>query len=211
MRADAAVIVFARAPLPGRAKTRLVPKLGAWGAARLQAQLTERALRSALASRCGPVELHGTPGNRHPFFLREQGRLGIFVRKQSGRDLGERMHHALAVALRRHRYAILIGVDAPELRARDLRRARRLLRAGSDMVFAPAEDGGYALIGCRRAPRPVFEHVDWGGNEVWSQTVQRLERLRLRWRALRMVWDVDRPEDLVRLDRRRLMLTLRAS
>jgi len=211
MRADAAVIVFARAPLPGRAKTRLVPKLGAWGAARLQAQLTERALRSALASRCGPVELHGTPGNRHPFFLRERGRLGIFVRKQSGRDLGERMHHALAVALRRHRYAILIGVDAPELRARDLRRARRLLRAGSDMVFAPAEDGGYALIGCRRAPRPVFEHVDWGGNEVWSQTVQRLERLRLRWRALRMVWDVDRPEDLVRLDRRRLMLTLRAS
>ena len=79
------------------------------------------------------------------------------------------------------------------------------------MVFAPAEDGGYALIGCRRAPRPVIERVDWGGNEVWRQTVERIERLRLRWRALRMVWDVDRPEDLVRLDRRRLMLTLRAS
>ena len=211
MGADAVVLVFARAPLPGRAKTRLAAKLGPWRAARLQARLTERALRSALASRCGPVELHGTPGNRHPFFLREQRRLGILVKKQSGRDLGERMHRALVGALRKHRYAILIGVDAPELRGRDLRRALRLLRSGADMVLAPAEDGGYALIGCRRAPRPVFEHVDWGGNEVWRQTVQRLERLRMRWRALRVVWDVDRPEDLERLGRRRLILTPRAS
>ena len=207
MKADAVVLVFARAPVPGRAKTRLVPKLGAWGAARLLTRLTERALRTALASRCGPVELHGTPGNRHPFFLREKGRLGIPVEKQSGRDLGERMHHALAGALRKHRYAILIGVDAPELRAADLRRALRLLRSGCDVVLAPAEDGGYALIGCRRAPRPLFERVAWGGNEVYGQTVQRLTRLRFRWRALRTVWDVDRPDDLARLGQRRLFLT----
>ena len=114
MSADAAVIVFARAPLPGRAKTRLVPKLGAWRAARLQARLIERALLTALASRCGPVELHCTPRSRHPFFLRAQRKLGISLEKQSGRDLGERMHHAIRAALRRHRYAILIGVDAPD-------------------------------------------------------------------------------------------------
>ena len=209
MSADAAVIVFARAPLPGRAKTRLVPKLGAWGAARLQARLTERALLTALASRCGPVELHCTPRSRHPFFLREQRNLGISLEKQFGRDLGERMHHALRAALRRHRYAMLIGVDAPELRAADLRRALRLLRAGCDVVIAPAEDGGYALIACRRAPRPIFERIDWGGNEVYAQTVRRLEGLR--WRALRTVWDVDRPADLDRLDRRRRLLTPRAS
>lgn len=202
MRADAVVLVFARAPLPGRAKTRLAAKLGAWRAARLQARLTERAVQSAVASRCGTVELHCSPRAGHPFFRR----LGIPLRNQSGRDLGERMHRALAVALRKHRYAILIGVDAPELRARDLRRALRLLRSGCDMVFSPAEDGGYALVGCRRAPRPVFERVDWGGNEVWRQTVERLNRLRLRWRALRMVWDIDRPEDLARLERRNCVL-----
>jgi len=209
MNADAVVIVFARAPLPGRAKTRLVPKLGAWGAARLQARLTERAVQTAIAARCGPVELHGTPRAGHPFFRRLQHRFGVARRGQSGGDLGERMHYALRAALRRHRYALLIGVDAPELRAADLRRALRLLRCGCDVVIAPAEDGGYALIACRRAPRPIFERIDWGGNKVYAQTVQRLERLR--WRALRTVWDVDRPVDVERLGRRRLFLTPAAS
>jgi len=211
MNADAAVIVFARAPLPGRAKTRLVPKLGAWGAARLQARLTERAVQTAIAARCGPVELHGTPRAAHPFFRQLQNNFGIAVQGQSGGDLGERMHHALRAALRSHRYALLIGVDAPELRASDLRRALRLLRSGCDVVIAPAEDGGYALIGCRRARRPVFERVGWGGNEVYGQTVERLVRLRLRWRALRMVWDVDRPTDVERLGQRRQFLTSGAS
>ena len=210
MDADGAVIVFARAPLPGRAKTRLAAKLGAWGAARLQARLTERAVQTAIASRCGPVELHGTPRASHPFFLRVRRRYSVVMREQSGDDLGERMHHALRAALQRHRYALLIGVDAPELRARDLRRALRLLRSGCDVVLAPAEDGGYALIACRRAPRPIFERIDWGGNDVQSQTVERFAQLRLRWRALRTVWDVDRPADVERLRQRRLFLTARA-
>jgi rSAM/selenodomain-associated transferase 1 len=211
MSADATVIVFARAPSPGYAKTRLMPKLGAAGAARLQRRLTERALRTAIASRCGPVELHCTPRTGHPFFLRERRELGISLARQSGRDLGERMHRALDAALRKRRYAILIGVDAPELRARDLRRALRLLRSGCDAVLAPAEDGGYVLIACRRAPRPVFEHIAWGGNDVYSRTLENLARLRLTCRALRTVWDVDRPADLERLGRRALLLTPRAS
>jgi rSAM/selenodomain-associated transferase 1 len=201
MNADAVVIVFARAPLPGRAKTRLIPRLGAGGAAHLQGRLTDRALRTAIASRCGRVELHCTPRVGHPFFLRERQDLGISLVKQSGRDLGERMHRALTAALRKHRYAILIGVDAPELRAADLRRALRLLRSGCETVLAPAEDGGYALIACRRAPRPVFEQIEWGGNDVYVRTVARLDRQRMRWRALRTVWDVDRPADLERLGR----------
>jgi glycosyltransferase A (GT-A) superfamily protein (DUF2064 family) len=121
------------------------------------------------------------------------------------------MHYALRAALRRHRHALLIGVDAPELRASDLRRALRLLRSGCDVVLAPAEDGGYALIACRRAPRPIFERIDWGGNEVAAQTVERFARLRLRWRTLRTVWDIDRPADVDRLRGRRLFLTPRAS
>jgi hypothetical protein len=167
----------------------------------LQARLTGRALRTALASRCGPVELHCTPRTGHGFFQRQRG---VALENQKGRDLGERMHCALVAALRKRRYAILIGVDAPELSAADLRRALRLLRAGSDAVLAPAEDGGYALIACRRAPRPIFERIEWGGNEVFARTVQRLEQLGLRWRALRTVWDVDRPADLDRLGRRYL-------
>lgn len=209
MNADAAVLVFARAPLPGRAKTRLVPRLGAWGAARLQARLTRRALLTAAASACGPVELHAA--SRHAWLNAAADATGAVIRIQKGRDLGERMHRALGAALRRHRFAILIGADAPALRSAELRRALRLLRSGCDVVLAPAEDGGYALIACRRASRALFERIAWGGGDVLARTVARLDALRLRWRALRTVWDVDRPADVARLARSPRLLTPRAS
>ncbi len=198
MKNDAVVLVFARAPVPGRAKTRLVPALGEWRAARLQARLTERALRTALAARCGAVELHGAPDVRHRFFRHAARRFGIGLESQRGINLGERMFRALERALRRHRRALLIGSDAPALRPGDLRRAARLLQAGYDVVLSPAEDGGYALIGCRRVSPRLFAEVAWGGPRVYAQTVERLAELRYRWHALRTVWDVDRPEDLSR-------------
>ncbi len=196
--------MFAKAPLPGRAKTRLVPRLGEWGAARLQARLTVRALRTAREAGCGDVELHGAPHGRHGFFLRSAGSANAALRGQRGGDLGERMAHAFARALRRHRAVILIGSDCPALRARDLRRAMRLLRGGRDAVLAPAEDGGYALIGLSRFRPQLFSGIAWGGPLVYAQTVRQLEALGLRWQALRTVWDVDRPEDLERLRALRL-------
>lgn len=199
MCADAVLMVFARAPNPGRAKSRLVPKLGEAGAAHLQARLTELAVGTALAARCGPVELHCSPRVGHAFFLRMRRERKIVLKRQSGRDLGERMHRALAAALRQYRYAVLLGSDAPALCAADLRAALRLLRSGCDTVLAPAEDGGYALIACRRAPAALFEGVAWSSDQVHAQTEARLSRLGLRWRNLRTVWDVDRPADLARL------------
>lgn len=181
------IIVFAKAPLPGTAKTRLIPALGEWGAARLHERLTRHAVRTALAAGCGPVEIHGT--RRHSFFRR----LGLPFHVQRGRDLGERMHRALA----RNPGAILIGTDCPELTAADLQRAARLLRGGYEAVLAPAEDGGYALIALRRVAPEVFRNIAWGTSNVYDETVKRLSGYR--WRALRTVWDVDRPEDLLRL------------
>lgn len=177
---DVAVLVFARAPIPGRVKTRLVPRLGEFGAARLHARLTAHALRTATAAGCGPVELHDT-------------------NRQRGSDLGERMHCALSGALRRHRAAIIIGSDCPALRPADVRRAARLLAGGCDAVLAPVEDGGYVLIGARRISPRLFAGIEWGGASVYAATVARLDSLAYRWRALRTLWDVDRPEDLARL------------
>jgi uncharacterized protein len=196
-RSDLVVIVFARAPTPGQVKTRLVPRLGDWGAARLQARLTRLALRTALAARCGPVELHGTPRARNGFFMSIQAQLPIRLRQQRGTDLGERMRRALQDALRRHRGAILIGSDCPALDARDLRRAARLLCGGYDAVLAPAEDGGYVLIALKRVPPGLFDGVGWGGPRVYADTAKKLSGRR--WRALRTLWDVDRPADLERL------------
>jgi len=178
---DVAVLVFSRAARPGRVKTRLVPRLGEWRAARLHARLTRHALRIARAAACGPVELYDTS-------------------KQRGADLGERMHHALAAALRRHRGAIILGADSPALRAGNLRRAARWLAGGCDVVLAPAEDGGYALIGAKRASPCIFSGIAWGGSDVYETTVRKLVSLGYRWRSLEPVWDVDRPEDFDRLD-----------
>jgi uncharacterized protein len=181
------IIVFAREPVPGRAKTRLIPKLGEWGAARLQARLMRHAVATARAARCGPVELH-------------------LSKQQKGRDLGDRMYRALASA---RRPAIIIGTDCPELRPSDLRRAMRWLAGGYDAVLAPAEDGGYALIGMRRASPRFFTGIDWGTSQVYAETARRLQAAGWRWRALRTVWDVDRPEDLDRLKWLRFSSALR--
>jgi glycosyltransferase A (GT-A) superfamily protein (DUF2064 family) len=177
---DVAVLVFARAPIPGRAKTRLIPRLGAFQAARLHARLTAHAVRVARAAACGPVQLFDTA-------------------KQRGADLGSRMHHALSGALRRHRAAILIGADCPALQPSDLRRAARLLAGGCQAVLGPAEDGGYVLIGVRRTSPRLFAGIAWGNSGVYAATAERLDSLGYRWRALRMLWDIDRPEDLERL------------
>lgn len=185
--ADSLIIVFARAPLAGQVKTRLIPRLGAEGAARLQRRLIRAAVRTARA--VAPVELHVT---RAHSWLRG---LGVPLRLQRGRDLGERMYHALC---RRPR-AVLIGSDAPALRPADLCRALRWLRGGTDVVLAPAEDGGYALIAARRIDARVFEGVRWGTDDVLARTLDNLRRCGARYRLLRTVWDVDRPEDLDRL------------
>lgn len=165
-------------------KTRLIPRLGAWGSARLHARLTARALQTAAAARCGPVELHLSSPRRG-------------ARVQRGADLGERMQRALAAALRRHRAAILIGADCPALRPADLNRAARLLAGGCHVVLVPAEDGGYVLVGARRLPPGLFSGIAWGTGAVYGETAKRLAGQR--WRALPTLWDVDRPEDLDRL------------
>ncbi len=172
--------MFAREPIPGRAKTRLIPRLGPFQAARLHSRLTARALNTAKAAACGPVLLCPAASQR-------------------GADLGERMHHALRVALRRHRAAMVIGTDCPALRPADVRRAARWLAAGCDAVVAPVEDGGYVLIGARRAAPRIFAGIEWGSRSVYAATAAKLDALGYRWRALRTLWDVDRPEDLERL------------
>jgi uncharacterized protein len=196
---DAAILVFARAPLPGRAKTRLIPRLGESGAARLQARLTARTLRTARDAGFHVVELHATPSRTHGLFAFYGKRYKVEIKKQAGGDLGERMYRALARALRRHRAVILIGTDCPALAPGDLRRAARLLRGGCDAVLAPAEDGGYALVGMRKVSAEIFSGIAWGSPQVYAETVKRLALAGYRWRALRTVWDLDRPADLERL------------
>ncbi|MBM3354615.1 MAG: glycosyltransferase [Betaproteobacteria bacterium] len=204
-RPEAVLIVFSRAPRPGRVKSRLRSALGAAGAARLHAQLLARAVATARAARCGAVELHCAPHCGHALFRALARRHGIRLRTQAGGDLGARMHGALRGALARVDAAVLIGSDCPELRPADIRAAFAALRAGADLVLAPAEDGGYPLIGLRRASPALFDGMPWGGPEVLRETRRRAARLGWSLQELRTLWDVDRPADLARLRSRRLL------
>jgi hypothetical protein len=202
--ADATVLVFARAPLAGSVKTRLVPALGARGAAALHARMVRHTLRTACAAAIGQVELWCAPSVDHAFFGRCAADFGVTLAAQEGADLGTRMDHALTRALLRG-YALVIGTDCPALTADDLRAAAAALCEDARAVIAPAEDGGYVLIGLRRREPRLFSGIDWGSASVMAQTRARLAELGWTWRELEPRWDVDRPEDLARLARERLI------
>jgi uncharacterized protein len=204
-RPEPALVVFARAPEPGRVKTRLAPLLGEAGAARLQARMIEKTLETARAAGIGDIYLYCSPGIRNAFFKRAQRRFGVSLQPQGRGDIGDRMFRAFKRALRSYAYVVLVGSDCPALRPADLRAAARILREGADAVLAPAEDGGYPLIGLRRASRRLFDGIAWGGPAVLAQTRARLRRLGWRCKELRTLWDVDRPEDVARLKRSRLL------
>jgi len=200
-----AVIVFAKAPRPGEVKTRLIPLLGAEGAAALHATLVERALETAVECGLRPIELHAAPDDGDPFFQACLERYGVTVRPQTGADLGARMHAAFEAGLARCGRVLLMGSDCPALTPALLRDADGALHDGADAVFAPCEDGGYALIGLRRANAGLFERIAWGTDSVMAASRLRLQQLAWRWRELETVWDVDRPEDYRRLVRSGLL------
>jgi uncharacterized protein len=196
MNDPVAVAVLAKAPLPGFAKTRLIPALGAEGAALLQARLIEHAAATACAARLGPITLWAAPDENHPLFHEIAARLGVALACQGAGDLGARMLAAIAAAATP---ALVIGTDCPALTSGHLRAAADILRGGTDAAIIPAEDGGYALIGLRSPVPALFSEMHWSAPTVMDETRRRLKYLGLTWREPVTLWDLDRPEDLERL------------
>lgn len=196
---DARLLVFAKAPRPGAVLTRLQGRLGAERAARLHADLVRHALGVACGGELCPVELWCAPATAHPFFDQCARDFGVVLRSQRGDDLGERMYYALAAALQQSAYAMVMGCDCPSLTASLLRRGLEGLDRGEDAVIAAAEDGGYVLLGVRRAELELFRDIPWGTAEVAAITRRRLRHLGWHWQELPVQWDVDRPQDLRRL------------
>jgi len=201
MNNDCHLMVFARAPVPGQVKTRLIPSMGPSAATVLYEQLVLHCLSIAIDARLGPVDLWCTPSVSHPFFLQCAQKFPIALFKQAGGDLGHRMVYALRKTLKKTSHALLIGTDCPSLTRDDLREAAEGLRRGIDAVIGPAEDGGYVLIGLRRCAPELFTGISWGTGSVLHQTRLRLRDLGWKWNELSERWDVDRPEDVERLKR----------
>jgi rSAM/selenodomain-associated transferase 1 len=192
------IAVFAKAPVAGAVKTRLAGVLGAEGAARLHADLVRHALRIAVRAKLGRVELWCAPDERHPFFARCADELGVILKPQGEGDLGARMARAFAASGARADPLLVIGADCPALDIATLLAAASALRS-RDAVFAPAEDGGYVLVGLARPLPRIFEGIDWGTSGVMAQTRERLAECGASCHELPVMWDVDRPEDYARL------------
>lgn len=197
---DVQLAVLAKRPIPGFAKTRLIATLGAKGAAQLQARLIRHTLTRAMDARLGRVQLWlaGEPALALEAFPAPCARYE--VHQQPGGDLGERMGHIVRTAVQRGRWPILIGADCPVMTADYLQAAAAQLRAGAWAVIGPAEDGGYVLLGLRGECPGILADMPWGTSRVLDCTLERLQCEGLRYELLPTLWDLDRPDDLPRLD-----------
>jgi uncharacterized protein len=195
-----ALAVFARTPLPGRAKTRLIPLLGPRGASEFHHALILDTLRK--------VDAMGAGVRRYVFFEPRRfplARRGYTLVRQRGAHLGERLDNAFRELLQRHPSVVVIGTDSPLLPLRTLREALGELRI-CDSVLGPCPDGGYYLIGLRRAgqARPahgIFRAVRWGTAWAFRDTLRSLLRRGCSCSVLELCPDVDLPEDMRRLRR----------
>lgn len=191
------IAVFARAPVPGHAKTRLIPRLGAEGAARLQQQLIELALARSRALPDARVTLWTDGPPEDARMGAAAAAVGATLRGQHGVDLGARMAHAFSATLHGGNAMLLIGTDCPAQTVDDLRAAVAAL-AEADAVVQPSEDGGYVLIGMRQPHTALFDRVEWGGATVLATTRMRARERGLRLTELPVCWDLDHAEDLDR-------------
>ncbi len=193
-----AVITFAKAPVAGLAKTRLIPALGPEGAAALAEKMLHHAVAQAQASGSAQVKLCVTNcDTNHSLFSQLVAQSGgvLALSEQGDGDLGQRMDRALTRALQSRDRVLLMGTDAPGLDATVLRAADAAL-ASHDAVFVPALDGGYALVGLK-APQPtLFVDMAWSTPRVLAHTRERMQDAGLSWAELDPVADIDEPADL---------------
>lgn len=195
----ACVLVLARYPTPGQAKTRLIPALGPAGAAQLYQRLAEgmiaqvRAMEPAVDVAlwyCGASEtaMRTWLGDDLRYCLQPEG------------DLGHRLTIMLDWAFAQgYGRAVVIGTDCPGLDAALLSQSLTALASGADLVLGPAQDGGYYLLGLT-APQPaLFQGITWSTSAVLAQTVAQAERLHLAPTYLPTLTDIDTPEDLAHL------------
>ena len=192
------IIIFAKAPHPGAAKTRLTPALGEQGAALLAAVMLAHTIDKALVAAVGPVELCVSPDPNDAQWHDVVLPADIAVTEQGDGDLGARMARAAQRGLTRDDAVLLIGTDCPELSIVQLRDAARALR-DVDSVIHPAVDGGYVLLGLTRSDPSLFSDIAWGTDGVARVTLDRLAELGWSTHVGAVVHDIDEPEDLVRL------------
>jgi len=188
------IVIFAKVPLPGVAKTRLIPLLGEARAARLAQQMLDATVGEALTAGLGAPELCVTP---HPDNSQWAGLLpaGVRLSDQGPGDLGERLAAAARRVIAAGERILLIGSDCPELSRERLRAAAAQLEC-HDAVIYPARDGGYVLLGLARTDHSLFADIAWSTGSVATATISRIKALGWSIHVGETLNDIDEPADL---------------
>jgi len=200
MKATPVIQVFAKYPHVGRVKTRLAAHCGSVSAKDIHQELVERQL-SQLQQLPLLVRIElwcddNADAAYYKMLFRRWPRLTY--RRQCEGDLGLRLATALQRGIRFSGQVLQIGTDCPVLGVAEIEHALAELSCGADVVFVPAEDGGYVLGGYTAFHRDLFQRVDWGTNRVLQQSLDQAQSVGLNVVCLPSLWDVDRPEDVLR-------------
>lgn len=201
---SAVTAIFAKTPRRGAVKTRLQPLLGEDGALSLHKSLIQFVFRNLEAAALCPVEFWVAVGDGslegdslHEDVFTSICNIKDIYRQVEG-DLGARMADCARRVLQRADSVVLVGADCPAVDGAYLQQALQHLQSGADIVFGPAEDGGYVLLGLRQVPDCLFVDMPWGSEQLMQITRERMRAAGLDWVELAPRWDVDRPEDLPR-------------
>jgi uncharacterized protein len=191
------LIIFSRYPEAGKTKTRMIPALGALGAAELQRKMTEHTLKTAIALQSSSdiaIQIHFAGGDIQ--LMREWLGADFDYIPQTSGDLGAKMRsafdHAFGLG---NQQVVIIGIDCPDIDQELLTTAFNSL-AHHDLVLGVAADGGYYLIGLRQLVEQLFQNITWGTEQVLTQTKNIAQQLELDVDCLPTLADVDRPQDL---------------
>jgi len=209
---QAVTAIFAKTPRRGAVKTRLQPLLGEDGALSLHKSLIQFVFRNLEAAALCPVEFWVAvgDGSLEGDSLHEEVFTSICnvkdIYRQAEGDLGARMADCARRVLQRADSVVLVGADCPAVDGVYLQQALQHLQSGADIVFGPAEDGGYVLLGLRQVPDCLFVDMPWGSEQLMQITRERMRAAGLDWVELAPRWDVDRPEDLPRWEALRPVL-----
>lgn len=189
-----AILIFAKAPIPGHCKTRMQPQLSEEGSADLQDTLFKdlMLLKDELEPDC-MVWIAYDPPHCKPYFQQFHSRLIV----QQGKDLGERMQNGLHEIFLKHDGPVLIlGTDTPLSKA-DIQKAFHLLLHPGSIVIGPTWDGGYYALGMYQYEPLLFQEITWSTDRVFQQTCGQAQKLGLEVTQLDRKRDIDRWDDLI--------------
>jgi len=190
-----ALVVFAKPPIPGYSKTRLIPKLGSKGAAEFHQKLVEHTLENIISPNDWDCLLYAASDIENIFFENCARKNSLLLKLQVEGDLGNRMYHAFFNELKQYEKVIIVGTDCPVLESKHIRKAFEEL-SHSDVVMTPAEDGGYVLIGAKeRVEKKYFSNIRWGTNTVFEKNKKNIAECNCTLSVQPMLWDVDVPVD----------------